>query len=122
MTIQITKPEVEALINQRLQNGGFKDAEDVVWQALQSSPPKTATPPGNAASAKDMVELFAPCVVSILILRRTGARTRAGTLSCEGGISPLRAHRRGEVTNPCYGYTFSEHFHLCTFLDKAYQY
>jgi hypothetical protein len=28
MTIQITKPEVEALINQRLQSGAFKDAED----------------------------------------------------------------------------------------------
>ncbi len=33
MTIQITKPEVEALINQRLQSGGFKDAEDVILQA-----------------------------------------------------------------------------------------
>jgi hypothetical protein len=39
MTIQITKPEVEALINQRLQSGVFKDAEDVILQALQSSPP-----------------------------------------------------------------------------------
>jgi hypothetical protein len=61
MTIQITKPEVEALINQRLRSGGFKDAEDVVWQALQSSAPESATmPPKNAGPAKDMVELFAP--------------------------------------------------------------
>ena len=61
MTIQITKPEVEALINQRLQTGGFKDAEDVVWQALQSLPPRAAaTPPSDAPVAKDMVELFAP--------------------------------------------------------------
>ena len=37
MTIQITKPEVEALINVRLQTGRFKDAEDVILQALQSS-------------------------------------------------------------------------------------
>jgi hypothetical protein len=37
MTIQITKPEVEALINQRLRAGGFKDAEDVILQALQAS-------------------------------------------------------------------------------------
>jgi hypothetical protein len=37
MTIQITKPEVEALINQRLQAGGFRDAEDVILQALRSS-------------------------------------------------------------------------------------
>ena len=61
MTIQITKPEVEALINQRLRSGGFKDAEDVVWQALQSSPPEAAaTPPKNVEPAKNMVELFAP--------------------------------------------------------------
>jgi hypothetical protein len=44
MTIQITKPEVEALINQRLQSGAFKDAEDVILQALQSSAPETTKP------------------------------------------------------------------------------
>jgi hypothetical protein len=61
MTIQITKPEVEALINQRLQTGTFKDAEDVVWQALQSLPPQAvATPPKSAEPAKNMVDLFAP--------------------------------------------------------------
>jgi hypothetical protein len=61
MTIQITKPEVEALINQRLRSGGFKDAEDVVWQALQSSTPEAAaTLRRSAQPAKDMVELFAP--------------------------------------------------------------
>jgi hypothetical protein len=61
MTIQITKPEVEALINQRLRSGGFKDAEDIVWQALQSSPPEAAAAaPKGAEPAKDMVELFAP--------------------------------------------------------------
>jgi hypothetical protein len=37
LTIQITKPEVEALINRRLKTGSFKDAEDVILQALQSS-------------------------------------------------------------------------------------
>jgi hypothetical protein len=62
MTIQITKPEVEALINQRLQTGRFKDAEDVVFQALQSSPPTAVTPPQRDVlpEAADMVELFAP--------------------------------------------------------------
>jgi hypothetical protein len=61
MTIQITKPEVEALIMQRLQSGGFKDAEDVILQALQASPPKptTAFQP-DAPPAKDIEELFAP--------------------------------------------------------------
>jgi hypothetical protein len=61
MIIQITRPEVEALINQRLQTGGFKDAEDVVLQALQSSPlPAAATSQPDAPPAKDIVELFAP--------------------------------------------------------------
>jgi Arc/MetJ-type ribon-helix-helix transcriptional regulator len=37
MTIQITKPEIEALIQRRLQSGEFRDAEDVILQALRSS-------------------------------------------------------------------------------------
>lgn len=37
MTIHITKPEVEALINRRLKKGIFKDAEDVIFQALKAS-------------------------------------------------------------------------------------
>jgi hypothetical protein len=39
MTIQITQPEIEALITGRLERGGFKDAEDVILQALKSSEP-----------------------------------------------------------------------------------
>jgi len=37
VTIQITRPEVEALIKRRLETGAFKDAEDVILQALRSS-------------------------------------------------------------------------------------
>jgi Arc/MetJ-type ribon-helix-helix transcriptional regulator len=42
VTIQITKPEVEALIKQRLQSGEFKDADDVVLYALQFLQAKSA--------------------------------------------------------------------------------
>jgi Arc/MetJ-type ribon-helix-helix transcriptional regulator len=35
MTIQITRPEIEALINRRLQSGSFKDAEEVILHALR---------------------------------------------------------------------------------------
>jgi hypothetical protein len=60
MTIEITRPEVEALINQRLRSGAFQDAQDVILQALRSSAPGTASPGSPAKSeAKDMVELFA---------------------------------------------------------------
>ena len=36
MTIEITRPEIESLIRQRLQSGAFTDAEDVILRALQS--------------------------------------------------------------------------------------
>jgi hypothetical protein len=39
VTIQITRPETQALIKRRLDTGSFKDAEDVVLQALKLSEP-----------------------------------------------------------------------------------
>lgn len=36
MTIEITKPETEALIAERLQSGAFEDAEAVILDALAS--------------------------------------------------------------------------------------
>lgn len=60
MTIQITKPEVEALIKQRLQSGEFKDADDVVLYALQSL--QANSPTGERASItpsnKSLREVF----------------------------------------------------------------
>jgi hypothetical protein len=41
MNIEITRPEIESLIHQRLQSGAFTDVEDVIFHALQSSAPKT---------------------------------------------------------------------------------
>jgi hypothetical protein len=60
MTIQITRPEVEALVNQRLQSGWFKDAEDVILQALQSSPsePPVASPTDASCASKSLREVF----------------------------------------------------------------
>ena len=52
MAIQITSPEVEALINQRLQSDAFRDAEDMILKALQSS--VSATTP-DAPPARDIV-------------------------------------------------------------------
>jgi hypothetical protein len=58
MTIRITQPEVEALIKQCLQTGKFRNAEDVILQALQSFPSTSSQP--DATPAKDIVGLFAP--------------------------------------------------------------
>jgi Arc/MetJ-type ribon-helix-helix transcriptional regulator len=43
MTIEITRPEVEALIRERIQSGDFADAEDVIWHALRSLSPEHPT-------------------------------------------------------------------------------
>jgi len=39
MTIEITRPEIESLIHERLQTGEFTDAQEVILRALQSSAP-----------------------------------------------------------------------------------
>ena len=48
MTIKIYKPELEALIMQRLMSGAFDSVEDVLLQALQNSqiPSKSETRTG----------------------------------------------------------------------------
>ena len=35
MTIEINRPEIEALIQQRLHSGGFESVEDVLFDALE---------------------------------------------------------------------------------------
>ncbi len=58
MTIQINQPELEALIQHRLESGAFRDVEDVLLQALKASQPEdphTAAP----SKARNLVELFA---------------------------------------------------------------
>jgi len=37
MTIEINRPEVEALIRERLRKGGFRDPQDVILHALRAS-------------------------------------------------------------------------------------
>jgi hypothetical protein len=39
MTIEIRRPELEALIRERMKVGGFRSVEDVLLQALKSSAP-----------------------------------------------------------------------------------
>ena len=41
MTIEIHRPELEALIQERMKSGVFQSVEDVLMQALKSAPPAT---------------------------------------------------------------------------------
>lgn len=43
MTIEISSPEVEAIILQRMRSGEFSNAEEVILHALRSSEPKAST-------------------------------------------------------------------------------
>jgi Arc/MetJ-type ribon-helix-helix transcriptional regulator len=38
MTIEIREPELEALIRERLESGAYQNVEDLLMQALKSSP------------------------------------------------------------------------------------
>jgi hypothetical protein len=64
MMIEIHSPEAEAIIRRRMSVGGFKDAEEVIIQALKSSP--AAEMPAGASAAqkpllqKTLVELCDP--------------------------------------------------------------
>jgi Arc/MetJ-type ribon-helix-helix transcriptional regulator len=53
VTIQITKPELEALIKRRLETGAFKDAEDVILEALRSSEGKKS---GTKEARREAIE------------------------------------------------------------------
>lgn len=53
MTIEITRPEVEILIKRRLQSGAFRDAEEVILQALQAS---GAEPQGFEQQRREAIE------------------------------------------------------------------
>ena len=56
VTIHITTPEIDELIDQRLRSGKFKDAEDVILQALRSSAPRTATTQPDAPAGRTVFE------------------------------------------------------------------
>jgi Arc/MetJ-type ribon-helix-helix transcriptional regulator len=43
MTIEIRKPELEALIRERMQTGRFQSIEEALLQALRLSPSSTGT-------------------------------------------------------------------------------
>ena len=48
MVIEIHKPELEALIHERMKSGAFTDVEDVLIQALRSAPVSGQATPRRA--------------------------------------------------------------------------
>jgi hypothetical protein len=60
MTIEIHQPQLEALIQQRLESGLFQNIEEVLIQALQSAPlPKVSTKqPAFTGTGADLIAAF----------------------------------------------------------------
>lgn len=55
MTIEIHKPELEALIRERMKSGAFQDVEDVLIQALKSAPPAAGDDAAPDRTGADLV-------------------------------------------------------------------
>jgi hypothetical protein len=58
MTIEIHRPELEALILERMKRGPFSDVEDVLMQALTSGPVSredVTPPPGDSRTGADLI-------------------------------------------------------------------
>jgi hypothetical protein len=58
MTIEIHRPELEALILERMKLGGFQNVEDVLMQALEASP-VTDVKSATAAKGRTGADLIA---------------------------------------------------------------
>jgi hypothetical protein len=57
MTIEISNPDVEALIRRHLQSGRFQDAGELLANALDALGAPTAQ---NESKARNLVEVFEP--------------------------------------------------------------
>lgn len=57
MTIEIHKPELEALIMERMKTGGFHSVEDALIQALETSqvPREQPAAPPKSHTGKDLI-------------------------------------------------------------------
>jgi hypothetical protein len=56
MNIEIHKPELVALIAQRMESGAFRDVEDALLHALKSTPVPNPNPPQSLVEICAMVK------------------------------------------------------------------
>jgi hypothetical protein len=74
MNIEITRPEVEALIQQRLRAGGFSTPEEMIFQALrafESKPPQGTVQRGTQFANLSDLLLNSPFAGADLDLERS---------------------------------------------------
>jgi hypothetical protein len=62
MTIEIHEPELEAMIQQKLDSGRYKDVEDVLRHALTgATAPKVALEAGDGLSGTELIRIMQAC-------------------------------------------------------------
>jgi hypothetical protein len=71
MTIEIHKPELEALIMERIRSGMFQDIEDMLLHALTSSPVSVKD---NAATGADLIAAMQDSPYKEIILQPSSVR------------------------------------------------
>ena len=85
MTIEITNPEIEALIQQRIGSGEFSDAQAVISYALRTSSERRLT-------GKTSLTLCNLHRIGKSRLSLSGTQCRSGTLQPDGvGVSASNA-------------------------------
>ncbi len=58
VTIEINRPELEALIQERLRSGAFQNVEDVLWDALKTKPEAEGLCSQRSDRRKSLAQLF----------------------------------------------------------------
>jgi Arc/MetJ-type ribon-helix-helix transcriptional regulator len=100
MTIEITSPDVEALIRERMEAGSFKNPEDLIREVLKSSSDEktlasvSATEDRRAAGRKSLVEVFAPVRGMNLEFSRDQSASRRVDLGCVEASSSIQMFLR----------------------------
>jgi hypothetical protein len=75
MTIEIHRPELEALIQERMKSGIFQSVEDVLLLALKSAPPATElAPEASMHTGAHLVAAMQASPCREIDLEPTGAR------------------------------------------------
>ena len=88
MMIEIQTPELEALIQKRMMSGAFQSVEDVLMQALKSSPP-----PGEKVSGQEAGG--SPATGAALVAAMQASPFKEICLESESQRTPVRGLARG---------------------------
>ena len=95
MTIEIHNPELEALIRQRMESGAFDDVEDVLIEALKSTPEPPVLP---LKPRRNLVDILSEPPFRARTSISRDRETIPGPLGCERISGRYQRHLRVHQT------------------------